>query len=74
MLTAIAIVVGVLILLVLMFIGLPLVALVCGVLPTILTVVGVCFLIGALMRRQVTLENFLPAAAALGAAFLLNLM
>lgn len=35
MLTAIAIVVGVLILLVLMFIGLPLVALVCGVLPTI---------------------------------------
>lgn len=74
MLTAIAIVVGVLILLVLMFIGLPLVALVCGVLPTILTVVGVCFLIGALLRRPVTLENFLPAAAALGAAFLLNLM
>ena len=74
MLTAIAIVVGVLILLVLMFIGLPLVALVCGVLPTILTVVGVCFLICALMRRPVTLENFLPAAAALGAAFLLNLM
>lgn len=74
MLTAIAIVVGVLILMVLMFIGLPLMALVCGVLPAVLTVVGVYFLIGALMRRPFTLENFLPAAAALGAAFVLNLM
>ena len=74
MLTAITIVLGVLILMVLMFIGLPLVALVLGFLPAVLAVLGVCFLIGALTRRPATLEDFLPAAAALGAAFLLHLM
>ncbi|MBM6869874.1 hypothetical protein H7U37_08455 [Pseudoflavonifractor phocaeensis] len=74
MVTAITIAAGVVLLLAVLSLVLPLAALVCGVLPVVLTVAGVYFLIGALSRRSARLEDYLPAAAALGAAFLLHLM